>query len=81
MIAPLMGKLAFVARLIPMFPLTGEFLFEQVNCIINLIHDSGGKFFLVMNDNLRSNENMFSLVKGFIQYSTQQLTINIRNSF
>ena len=35
-IAPLMEKPAFVARLIPMFSLTGEFLFEKVNYIINL---------------------------------------------
>ena len=53
---------AFVARLFPLSSLTGTFLLEQVSIISKLIHDSSGFVFLVMNNNLRTNQNFFKLM-------------------
>ena len=61
MIAPLMGKPAFIARLIPVFSLTADLLYEQINMLIKIIHDANGAVNSVMNDNLRANQSMFTL--------------------
>ena len=47
MINPSMGAPAFVARLLPMFSLKTEFLTNQINIVINVIHDVGGYVFKV----------------------------------
>ena len=59
-VAPLMGKPAFVARLIPVHTLTGNFLYEQISNLLKIIYEAAGFVFLVMNDNLRANQKMFS---------------------
>ena len=61
MIAPLMGKHAFIARLIPVFSLTADLLYEQINMLIKIIHDANGDVYSVMSDNLRANQSMFTL--------------------
>ena len=48
MVAPLMGKPGFVVR--PMYSLKADFLFEQVNIAIRLIHESSAFVYLVMSD-------------------------------
>ena len=61
MIAPLMGKPAFVARLIPIFSLNAEFLYDQINQLTKIIHEANGFVYLVMTDNLKCNQSTFSL--------------------
>ena len=60
MVAPLMGKPAFVARLIPVHTLTSDFLYEQISNLLKIIYEAAGFVFLVINDNLRANQKMFS---------------------
>ena len=55
MINPLMGASAFVARLLPIFSLKSDLLFEQIEILVKLIHDAGGYVHLVMSDNLSAN--------------------------
>ena len=61
MISTQMGKPAFVARLIPVYSLTAEFLFDQVSKLIEIIHENSGFVYMAMNDNLRANQKMFSI--------------------
>lgn len=61
MVAPLLGKPAFVARLIPIYSLKADFLYQQVLILIKIIHSAGGFVYLVMCDNLRTNQSMFSI--------------------
>ena len=41
--------------------LTAQFLFEQLQILINIIHESGGVVFSVMTDNLSVNQKTFRL--------------------
>ena len=62
MINPSMGAPAFfVARLLPVFSLKYEFLMNQVNIVMEIIHDAGGFVFLLMTDNLSVNQKMFKV--------------------
>ena len=61
MISPLMGKPAFVARLIPVYSLKADFLFTQVTTLLDLVHRNSGVVYMVMNDNLKTNQKMFTL--------------------
>ena len=54
------GGPTFVARLIPMHTLKHEFLSEQLEKLLHIIHDSGGFVFLLMSDNLRCNQSTFN---------------------
>ena len=63
MVAPSMGKPAFVCRLIPVFSLKADLLFEETTKVIELIHKQGGYTFLLMCDNLRTNESCFKNYK------------------
>ena len=55
MVCPLLGAPAFVARLIPIYTINSKLLFEQINILIKIIHESSGSVFLVMNDNHSAN--------------------------
>ena len=61
MINPSMGAPAFVARLLPVFSLKYEFLMNQVNIVMKIIHDACGFVFLLMTDNLSVNQIMFKV--------------------
>ena len=61
MIAPSMGKPAFVCRLILVYSLTHDFLYEQVLKVIELLHKNGGFSYLLMCDSLRTNQACFKL--------------------
>ena len=52
----ILGGPAFVSRLLPVYSLNNEMLFDQINMLIRIIHDSLGFVFLVMTDNLSANE-------------------------
>ena len=45
MVAPSMGKPAFLCRLIPMFSLKADFLFEETKKVVDLVHKHGGYAF------------------------------------
>ena len=45
MVAPLLGVPAFVARLIPIFSLTAELQYEQVNLLLKIVHACDGCLF------------------------------------
>ena len=60
MVCLLMEKPAFAARLIPTFSLKADFLYEQVSLLIKIVHVASAFVFLVMSDNLRANQKMFS---------------------
>ena len=51
MVCPLMGE-AFIARIIPIYTLNAEILFDHIVKLISIIHEVGGRVFLVMTDNL-----------------------------
>ena len=55
MVCPLLGAPAFVARLIPIYTINSDLLFEQINIRIKIIHESSGSVFLLMNDNRSAN--------------------------
>ena len=59
MAAPLMGAPAFVARLIPLYSICADLLFDQIVKLIEIIHDCSGFAFLVVSGNLRANQKMF----------------------
>ena len=57
MLETLFGRIAFIARLLPFFSLTGELLFDQIKKLIRIVQDAGGFLFLVICDNLHANQN------------------------
>ena len=59
MVWPILGGLAFVARLLPVYCLENELLFDQINMLIRIMHDSLGFVFLVMTDNLSADVTCF----------------------
>ena len=65
MIAPSMGKPAFVCRLIPVFSRKASFLFKETMKIIKLIHKHNGYAFLLMTDNLRTNQSCIMFPESF----------------
>lgn len=61
MINPSLGAPPFVARLIPVFALKGEFLYHETLSLLQSVHFYGGHVFMIMSDNLRVNQKMFKL--------------------
>ena len=59
MVCPILGGEAFVARLIPVFSLKHDLLYDQLIRLITIIHESGGYVFLAITDNLRTNISCF----------------------
>ena len=59
MVSPLMGGPAFIARLIPVYSLNHELIFDPINHLIKIIHDSSGFVYLVRTDNLKANQSLF----------------------
>ena len=47
MIAPLLGKSAFVDRLVSIYSLKADFLFEQLGILIKIIHSAYGFVFFL----------------------------------
>ena len=68
MINPCFGAPAFVAGLIPVLHLKGEFLYEHLISLINLIHEVGGYVFGLMSDNLSVNQKVFHLFHQNFQF-------------
>ena len=50
-----------MARLIPLYSISADLLFDQIVKLIEIIHDCSGFVFLVMSDNLRANQKRFKL--------------------
>ena len=56
-----MGQPVVVARLIPMFSLKADFLFDQTIQLMKIIHDVTGIVYLVMCGNLKYNQSIFTM--------------------
>ena len=65
------GAPAFNARLIPVNKLKADFVFDQLNNLINCIHGSGGYVFAVMANNLKLNQKCFRLFRE--KYSSDSI--------
>ena len=61
MVDPLMGGPAFVARLVPIYSLKSDLLFDQINILLKLIHENNGFVYLAMSDNLSTNRKCTKL--------------------
>ena len=64
MVCPLLGAPAFAARLTPIYTINSDLLFEQINILIKIIHESSGSVFLVMNDNHSANIKCYDQFHG-----------------
>ena len=62
MVCLLFGAHAFGARIIPMYSISGHFIYEQVLTLITILHNSFGYVFLVMTDNLKANITFFRIL-------------------
>ena len=60
-----MGGPSFIARLIPIYSLDHELLFDQINLLIKIINDCSGYVYLVLTDNLRANQSLFHKMHKF----------------
>ena len=60
MIAPLFGGPAFIARLIPLYTLDADLLFDQL--LQAIVHQCNGFALLTMCDNLRANQRLYRLL-------------------
>ena len=60
-----MGGPSFIARLIPIYSLDHELLFDQINRLIKIINDCSGYVYLVMTDTLRANQSLFHKMHEF----------------
>ena len=79
MVCPSLGGKPFVARLIPIYTLDGDMLFDQILKLINIIHEASGNVFLVMCDNLRANTRTFGLFHERLG-SLNEFSVNHPNS-
>ena len=59
MICPLMGGPSFVARILPIYSVTHEIMYDAISKVISIVHEFSGRVFLVMNDNLNANWSCF----------------------
>ena len=59
MVKPLFTSECFVVRLIPVYSLTGEFLFDQLCRLIRIVHECGSKVLSLICDNAAVNRNCY----------------------
>ena len=69
------GAPSFVCRVLPVHSLEAEFLLDQVERVLRIVHDCGGYVFLLMSDNLSVNQKVFKLLHAKYQ-STNLFSIN-----
>ena len=62
MVCPFYGAPAFVARIIPIFSICADLIYQQIITLVKIIHDSSGFVFLIMNDNHRANVKFFNML-------------------
>ena len=79
MVCPSLGGKPFVARLIPIYTLDGDMLFDQILKLINIIHEASDNVFLVMCDNLRAHARTFGLFHERLG-SLNEFSVNHPNS-
>ena len=63
MVETMYGGPSFMARLIPVFALCADLLFDQIEKLIKIIHEAGGFVFLVMCDDLRANQKTYDMFR------------------
>lgn len=64
MLKPLFSSESFVVRLIPVFSLTGEILYEQLRSLICIIHKHGGNVRCLISDNASVNGKCYKLMSA-----------------
>ena len=81
MVAPLIGAPAFVARLIRLYSISADLLFDQIVKLIGIIHDCSSFVFLVMSGNLRANQKCSQLFHDtYKSHSACTVSHPIRNT-
>lgn len=68
MVKPLADGKSFVARLIPVFNLKPEFLYEQIELVIGLILAAGGHVDAIVADNHMTNRRCFAMFQQDTEY-------------
>ena len=63
-VCPLMGE-SFTARIIPVYSLNAQLLFDQNIKRTTIIHEFGAHVFFVMTDNLRANIACFKTSRKY----------------
>ena len=64
MVCPWIGGKPFIARLIPIYTLDGDLLFDQILKLINIIHEASGNVFLAMCDKEQISELLGYFMNG-----------------
>lgn len=59
MLKPMMSSECFVIRLIPIFSLTGDFLFQQLCLALQIVQGCGGKVLAMVCDNATTNRKCY----------------------
>ena len=55
------GGPSFMGRILPVYSIDADLLFDQIEQMIKIVHNAGGYVFLVMSDDLRANQKTFQL--------------------
>ena len=80
MICPTLGGPVFVVRLIPIYSLSAQLIYDEAKEILHIVNENNGTAFLLMTDNYRvniSNFNMFhDAFKSLNSYSIEHPIAN-----
>jgi hypothetical protein len=82
LVKPLLGGPAFIARLIPVRSLNKEFLYNQLDTVVDIVHDCGGTVRSFVCDNHFVNKQVYKMMsKGeerpFIGRTSHQTGIHL----
>ena len=72
LVETMFGGPSFMGRLLPVYSIDSEILFDQIQKMMAIIHNAGGFVFLVLNDNLRANQKTFKLFHAKFGYICNQ---------
>ena len=57
---PTKAAYGWVARMLPIYSVTHEIMYDAISKVISIVHEFSGRVFLVMNDNLKANVSCFA---------------------
>ena len=66
LISNMFGGPSFMARLLPIYLITGELLFDQIQQLIQIIHICNGFVYLVISDNFRKHSTLKNLIADLV---------------
>ena len=61
MVNPSFGKPKFIARLLPVKNMTAEFLYAEIQKVLEMIHEVSGHVFSLMSDDLSVNQKVYKM--------------------